>query len=156
MTIVAECRNAVTGVGATIAPGSQKLKGNWADLLNAPTSTRATPICAVVDVGAAARMPCRFVVPAALTRQTNPPSMARPPAPVTSSARCAEARAPASSSSRPMRRNDITDVSSQNTKSVHTSLATTRPNIAAAKRVKYPAKRTTRSEDGSPAKYAHE
>ncbi len=37
--MVAECRYADTGVGAAIAWGSQKWKGNCADLVNAPSST---------------------------------------------------------------------------------------------------------------------
>src|SRR5687768_7288979 len=39
-TIVAECRYALTGVGASIAFGSQKWNGTWADLVNAASSTR--------------------------------------------------------------------------------------------------------------------
>ena len=31
--MVAECKYALTGVGACIAPGNQKWKGNWADLV---------------------------------------------------------------------------------------------------------------------------
>ena len=44
LTIVAECRYVLTGVGATIAPGSQEWNGIWADFVNAPSriSTRAT------------------------------------------------------------------------------------------------------------------
>ena len=41
-TIVAECRYALTGVGACIAFGSQKWKGNCADLVNAARSISAT------------------------------------------------------------------------------------------------------------------
>ena len=37
---MAECSYALTGLGAAIAPGSQKWKGNWADLVKAPRSTR--------------------------------------------------------------------------------------------------------------------
>ena len=33
---MAECRYALTGVGATIAPGSQPWNGYWADLVKAP------------------------------------------------------------------------------------------------------------------------
>ena len=39
LTIAAECRYALTGVGAVIAPGSQKCSGAMADLLIAPTIT---------------------------------------------------------------------------------------------------------------------
>jgi hypothetical protein len=38
--MVAECRYADTGVGAAIAFGSQKWKGNWALLVNAPRRMR--------------------------------------------------------------------------------------------------------------------
>ena len=43
-TIVAECKYALTGVGAAMACGNQKWNGNCADLVNAPnsTSTNAT------------------------------------------------------------------------------------------------------------------
>ena len=81
-------------------------------------------------------MPCSVVVPASFARHTKPPSMAKPPAPVTSRARWAEVRAPGSSSSSPMSRNDMTEVSSQKTKSVQTSSATTSPSMAAANSVK--------------------
>jgi hypothetical protein len=38
-TIVAECRYALTGVGAAMALGSQKWNGTCADLVKAPAST---------------------------------------------------------------------------------------------------------------------
>src|SRR3546814_9526873 len=41
LTIVAACRKALTGVIATIAPGSQKCSGTWADLVNAANAIRA-------------------------------------------------------------------------------------------------------------------
>jgi hypothetical protein len=43
-TIVAECRYALTGVGAAMAVGNQKCKGNCADVAPAPTNTRPTII----------------------------------------------------------------------------------------------------------------
>ena len=42
LTIVEECSRAETGEGASIALGSQKWNGNWADFVNAPSSTRMT------------------------------------------------------------------------------------------------------------------
>src|SRR5699024_12595492 len=39
-TIVAECKYALTGVGASIASGNQMWKGNWADLLKAPSKIK--------------------------------------------------------------------------------------------------------------------
>jgi len=40
--MVAECRNAETGVGAAMALGSQKWKGTWADLVNVPARIQIT------------------------------------------------------------------------------------------------------------------
>ena len=42
LTMVAECRKAETGVGAAIAPGSQKWNGNCADLVKAPSRNSAS------------------------------------------------------------------------------------------------------------------
>ena len=50
LTIAAACRYALTGVGAAIAPGSQKWNGKMADLLNAPI--RISTIAMVTDVPA--------------------------------------------------------------------------------------------------------
>jgi hypothetical protein len=56
LTIVAECRYALTGVGAAIAAGSQAWKGNCADFVNAPSriSTRATVTSGPPGAGRAA------------------------------------------------------------------------------------------------------
>ena len=152
--MVAECRKALTGVGAAIAPGSQKCHGTCADLVNAPTQhQRQAHLRRGRGRARPSSTPCRSAVPASCTRHTRPPSIASPPAPVTSSARCAATRAPATWSSRPISRNDSTEVSSQKTNSVQTSSATTRPSIAPANSVKYPAKRTTRRGESSSAKY---
>ena len=40
--MVAEWRYALTGVGASMADGSQKWNGTWADLVNAPAKTSAS------------------------------------------------------------------------------------------------------------------
>ena len=56
-TIAAACRYALTGVGAAIAPGSQKWNGKIADLLSAPTRSRTIAVSmrgpVSVDPGAA-------------------------------------------------------------------------------------------------------
>ena len=54
-TIAAACRYALTGVGAAMAPGSQKWKGKIADLLSAPTSRRTSAASTTGPVGATAR-----------------------------------------------------------------------------------------------------
>ena len=43
VTIVAAWISALTGVGPSIASGSQVCSGTWADLANAPTSSRMQP-----------------------------------------------------------------------------------------------------------------
>ena len=43
MTIVAAWISALTGVGPSIASGSQVCSGTWADLANAPTSSSRQP-----------------------------------------------------------------------------------------------------------------
>ena len=87
--MVAECRYALTGVGACIAFGSQKWKGNCADLVNAASRTSPTigpyiawppmavPFASNVD---------RLTLPPACQSITAAASSARPPAPVTSNA----------------------------------------------------------------------
>ena len=54
LTIAAACRYALTGVGAAIAPGSQKCIGTMADLDSAPMSTSTTATDAATPVGGAA------------------------------------------------------------------------------------------------------
>ena len=60
---------------------------------------------------------------------TNPPSIARPPPPVTNRAWRAADRAPAFSSFVPISRNEVIEVSSQNMKSRNRLSLHTRPNI---------------------------
>src|SRR2546423_1718445 len=52
VTIVAECRYALTGVGAAMAPGSHAWYGYWADLVHAPTSSsKMATVTAVLGAG---------------------------------------------------------------------------------------------------------
>ena len=50
-TMVAECKYALTGVGAAIAPGNQKWKGNCADFVKAPSKTRTDAVVITAPVG---------------------------------------------------------------------------------------------------------
>ncbi len=99
LTMAAACRYALTGVGAAIAPGSQKWKGTSADLVIAPTRTSTTAAATAsaagpaTSPGACSRMAEIRYVPAAAPRMISPTSMARPPAVVTISACSAERRA---------------------------------------------------------------
>ncbi len=71
------------GVGAAIAPGSQKWKGTRADLLSAPTSISSAAVVASGPFGGASRIADRLRVPLSTPSVTMPTSMARPPVVVT-------------------------------------------------------------------------
>ena len=85
-TIAAACRYALTGVGAAMAPGSQKWNGTIADFDSAPTSTRISATAAAVPLGGEATSSDSRYVPDTSPRMTTPTSIARPPAVVTSNA----------------------------------------------------------------------
>ena len=93
LTMVAEWRKALTGVGAAMAPGSQNWNGTWADLAMAPRRMSTSPTCTTTWVVSARASSLRAVVPAAWETMARPPRRARPPAPVTSRAWRAAARA---------------------------------------------------------------
>ena len=141
LTMVAECKYALTGVGAAIAPGNQKWNGNCADLVNAPSNSIEAATLAIVPVGARS---CNFandVVPNWFCSKPMPTNMHNPPAPVVSSARTAERRATSDLSCRPISKNDHTDVSSQKINMVNRSSASTSPVIDPAKAINSPTKR---------------
>ena len=131
LTIVAECRYALTGVGAAIAPGSQTWNGNCADFVAAATRIRIAAALAVAPVIGVISL--RRAVPAASTKSTKPASSDSPPAAVITSARRAAVRATGSACLKPTSRNDVIEVSSQKMNSVHTEFAHTRPTIAVEK-----------------------
>ena len=88
LTIAAECRYADTGVGAAIAPGSQKWAGTIADLDSAPARIRMTA-GSTYGVAASCSMPLisdRVQTPVCWPNRMMPTSMARPPRVVTMSA----------------------------------------------------------------------
>src|SRR3546814_15692940 len=93
-TMAAACRYALTGVGAAMAPGSQKWNGTRADLLSAPTSTQisATGTSGPVT-GWATSSPSEYEPPSIWPRMTMPASIARPPKVVTINARHTGTRA---------------------------------------------------------------
>ena len=99
-TIAAECRYADTGVGAAIAPGSQKCQGAWADLVSAPSmiSTIAAEMAWVFSMSVIWETSESFQIPALWPSRLMPTSMPRPPKVVTMSAcmaaRREEARSP--------------------------------------------------------------
>ena len=92
LTIAAECRKEETGVGAAIAPGSQKWKGAIADLESAPMTSRIAAVeiavefsCDVVSAPGAVRSE-KFQNPVVTPIRTIPTSMISPPSVVTRSA----------------------------------------------------------------------
>ena len=82
-TMVAECRKALMGVGASIAFGSQMWKGHCALLVAAPRMmSKKTPSDTWLAMSGI-RTSCESRhSPATSPRSRNPPSMARPPLPV--------------------------------------------------------------------------
>src|SRR5437763_9065113 len=86
VTIVAAWISAETGVGPSMASGSQVWSGTWADLANAPTSSRRQPttrsVWLCVNVcGTAAKVLTKSTVPVCL-KMKNVPST-RPTSPTT-------------------------------------------------------------------------
>ncbi|CAM5741959.1 hypothetical protein SHIRM173S_02196 [Streptomyces hirsutus] len=133
MTIAAACRKALTGVGATIAAGSQPCTGICADLANAPTRTSTTAAGTAPPRGGSARIAETRYVPASWPSTMKPSSIARPPAAVTSRA-CRAARRCTARAPRPaISRKEATVVSSQKTYSTKRLSASTSPIIAPAK-----------------------
>ena len=129
-TMVAECRYALTGVGAAIAPGSHTWNGACADFVAA--AIRMSTAAAVAVEPVIGVISLRTAVPAASTYSTNPARSARPPPAVMTSARRAAVRATGSVFLKPTSRNEVIEVSSQNRNRVHTESAQTRPTIAPA------------------------
>src|SRR5690606_18075990 len=136
LTMVAACRYALTGVMATIAPGSQEWNGSCADLVNAASATRTATGTANPESEISsgwATIVSRSEVPVATMMRTTATSNPTPPPAVTSSARLAGAAecGPVP----PMRKKDEIAVSSQNTNSSTRSAARTNPSMAPANSV---------------------
>ena len=146
---MAAWRYALTGVGATIAPGSHGWNGTWADLVAAAIITSTAPTVAAVPSTGASSL-SSVVSPAPVT-SSRPASRTRPPPAVTISARRAAASTPGSVLLWPTSRNDVTDVSSQNTNSDQTESDQTRPSMAVEKASSVVANRPVEASPG--AKY---
>ncbi len=94
--MAAECRYALTGVGAAIAAGNQKLTGKIADLEMAPARISTSAVARYAPPG---RAPASTIcdqryVPAYSPSMMKPISMARPPTVVTMRAWLAARRLP--------------------------------------------------------------
>ncbi len=113
--MVAECRNADTGVGASIAVGNHRWNGSCADFVNAASSRSDT---AGTNDGlarnASTSRPDNAGLPPPIANNTIATSSARPPNPVTNSALIAPSRDAARVSQKPISRNEEIEVSSQN------------------------------------------
>ena len=150
-TIVAEWRYALTGVGATIAPGSHAWNGYWADFVIAPTSTRRRPTVTAVSRGRRIGEQLTHRERAgrlADQHEARPASPGRP-CPVTSSACRAAARARGSAWRFPISRYEVTEVSSQKVKSPMRLSDHTSPSIEPANSVRRPTSRPTSSPRGA-------
>ncbi len=132
-TMVAECRYALTGVGAAIAFGSQKWNGNWADFVAAPAriNQKIAPAIGLDWTSAALfNQTCMDQLPVICESMIKPASMARPPPPVTSSACQAAALADGCSCSNPIKRNEEILVNSQKMNNNNPLSLTTTPSMA--------------------------
>ena len=116
-TIVAECSRAETGVGPTIASGSQAESGSWALLPTAPASMRRA---IAVTVPGPIRPPSTAptsastsVVPTAASARSQPSRRPTSPIRVIRNALAAAAAAPGSAWSKPIRRNEASPTTSQ-------------------------------------------
>src|SRR5690606_40872651 len=115
-TIVAECRYADTGVGAFIAPGSQKWKGNCADLVNAPRKINPTNNGYKEWLMIISRRSINSLmmnVSAILPNNSNPAKRKNPPIPVMLNAVMALFRESLLSLLKPIRKKELILVNSQ-------------------------------------------
>ncbi len=92
-TKAAECRYADTGVGATIARGSQKWRGTCALFARTPTAMRSAAGSWVFPAALHASSPSRRVVPALFASRSVPARRRSEVPPVTASATSAWRRA---------------------------------------------------------------
>src|SRR5690606_29049835 len=131
--MVAECKKAETGVGAFIAPGNQKWKGNCADLVKAPIKRKPNingySSCCMIISRSLIKAEIEYV-PAILPINTNPATRKNPPIPVIVSAVNALFLDSACSLLKPIRKNELILVSSQKIKSNSRLSDRTSPNIA--------------------------
>src|SRR5699024_7002906 len=135
LTMAAECRYAETGVGAAMAPGSQKWNGILADFDSAPAKIkhRATVTYGVFAQPSYAVMSLKCHTPVWRPKMMMPTNIAKPPAAVTISACVAERREEARSPEYATSRKDSTEVISQKTYINSRESEMTRPYIAVAK-----------------------
>src|SRR5699024_5541672 len=113
--------------------GSQAWKGNWADLVNAASTTRISTAVAMpvlVSQTSSARIALRRLVPVATTITTTAASRHSPPSTVTSRVRIAGSRA--NGPERAIKKYEHNVVTSHATYSNTTSSASTKASIAAA------------------------
>src|SRR6476661_9616655 len=91
LTIAAAWRYALTGVGAAMAPGSQKWNGTSADFDRAPTSRSTTAVTVTTSSGGGSASSAEIEYVWWTPRAMMPTSIASPPNVVTRSA-CMAAR----------------------------------------------------------------
>src|SRR5690625_3795170 len=138
-TMAAECKYALTGVGASMALGNQRWKGAWADFVKAPNKT-STNIAGYRGLACntlrSAKRTDKSAEPTVTIISTAPASNARPPAAVTRSALSAPIRDSSRWDQNPMSKKDVKLVASQNMYSTSKLSAITTPSIAPMNNIK--------------------
>src|SRR6478609_6674676 len=138
LTMVAACRNALAGVGAAMAPGSQNWNGMIADLLIPPTIINTTAVVINGPDGGFAMISEMVKVPAVTPSITTPISSTKPPAVVTIRACEAAIRDDRLPVRCAISRYDRIPVSSQKITSRIRLSAQTRPSMAPANAISAP------------------
>ncbi|CAM3982753.1 hypothetical protein DEMA109039_02440 [Deinococcus marmoris] len=114
LTIVAECRKAETGVGASIAVGSHRWKGSCALLVKAASSVSSSAGINRGEARTASRSsPERVVLPPATDSRATAANRPSPPSALTRNALIAPSRASLRVCHRPIKRKLVTLVISQ-------------------------------------------
>src|SRR3989338_4330083 len=133
--MVAAWISAETGVGPSMASGSQTCRGNWADLPTAPQKSRSVieVKSAGLKAGAAEKSALKSSVPMEKKISRMPKKKPMSPARVKIKAFLAAAAAEGFSNQKPIRKYEHRPTSSQKIYINNRLLASTRPSIAAQK-----------------------
>ena len=155
--MVAACINAETGVGPSMASGSQTWSGNWADLPTAPAKRKIAPTVkrpkGIWPASTAWNNSLKLKVPAAVVKIKIPIMNPKSPVRVVMNAFLPASEAIFFSNQKPIKRYEVKPTSSQKTNSSRKLLAITNPNM---EKVKSDKKEKNRENRGSPAIYPTE
>ena len=136
--MVAAWIRADTGVGPSIASGSQTCSGNWADLpiapVNTPTASQVRMMSEMAPVTAISWISGMSSVPVCVHTRRMPDRKPRSPRRVTTNALVAAALAVGRSNQKPMSRYEQRPTISQKTNSITRLSDSTSPSMAAVNR----------------------